>query len=315
MRRELVTGILVSALVVILGLAWLMTGSYSLTSGEQALILRWGKVVSRQTETGIHYHWPWPIETIERAQVSEVLSLALQDTTAGRELISGDANLVMVAATVSYDIADLDRARFNVADLERTLQMVGQQCLCRELAAVSVDEVMTSGQSGLRQAVRDSLRAVTRRLDLGVRVISVELTEVSPPMTVAEDFNKVASARVRKQEIVQEARGHAGSVVPRARGEARKLTAGAQAFASEAVSAARSDSAAFVRLAAEYRRAPEITSELQWLQTLQSIFSRSEIRVDPDPGRSIYYLKDGATMPTVGSGPGAMGRPRAGQGR
>lgn len=282
----LTAGLLISALV------WLASGFYSLSSGEHALIMRWGKVVSQQTETGFHYRWPWPIETAERARVSEVLRVALQDTTAGRELISGDINLVMVAATVSYDIADLARARFGIGDLERTLVVAGQQFLCRELAAVGVDEVMTGGQSNLRRAVRDSLRQIAVALDLGVRVISVELTEVSPPATVAEDFNKVASARVQKQEIVQDARGYAGSLIPRVRGETKTMLASARAYATEVMGRARSDSVAFTRLAAEYQRAPEITSQLQWLQSLQRIFDRSDVRTDPSPAQSIYYLRE-----------------------
>jgi membrane protease subunit HflK len=301
--------------VVCLGLGWLVTGSYSLTSGEQALIMRWGEMVGRETETGFHYHWPWPIETMERTRVSEVLNVALQDTVAGRELISGDANLVMVSALVSYDIADLSRARFAIADLPRALQVAGQQCLCRELAAVGVDAVMTSGQSDLRRAVRDSLQAMTNRLDLGVRIISVELAEVSPPAPVAEDFNRVASARVRKQEIVQEARGYAGSVVPRARGEARRLVAEAQAFATETLGTARSDSVAFARLAAEYRRAPQITSQLQWWQTLQEIFARCDVRVDPSPAQTIYYLRDGQPVVPESGARNARGVPNAGGGR
>lgn len=315
MDRRWLPGAATLAALAVLVLTWLGSGFYSLSSGEHALVLRWGKVVARQTETGFHYHWPWPIETIERARVSEVLSIALQDTLGSRELISGDANLVMVGAAMSYDIADLEHARFGIGELERALQVAGQQCLCRKLAAIRVDDVMTRGQSSVRRAVRDSLQSVVDRLDLGVRVISVELTQVSPPETVAEDFNKVASARVQKQEIVQQARGYAGSVVPRARGEAQTLVSEAQAFASEVLGTARSDSVAFARLAAEYRRDPAITGQLQWSQALQGIFARSDVRVDPSPGRSIYYLKDDEPEPTGSGRPGVFGGPAANGGR
>ncbi len=273
-------------------IAWLASGFYSLSSGDEALILRWGRVIARQTEPGVHFHLPYPIDRVTRARVSEVHSLELQTRAEGRELITGDANLVMVSAIASYDIYDLDRSRFGVTDLDRMLQAIGQESLCRELAAISVDVAMTGGQSLLRQTVRDSVQRVADRLDLGVRIISVELASVSPPETVSEAFQLVASARSQKQEIVQDAHGYAGSVVPRARGEARAIVSAAEADATEELERARSDSVAFARLAAEYHRSPEITRHLQWLNALTAIFDRSQVRLDPDPARSIYYLRD-----------------------
>ncbi len=291
MRRNhtrLLVGLLVGAALT----AWFASGVYSLSSGEEALVLRWGRVIARQAEPGVHVHLPYPIDRVTRARVSEVHGLELQVGVEGRELLTGDANLVMVSAIASYDIYDLDRSRFGVRELDRVLRAIGQESLCRELAAVSVDIAMTGGQSLLRQTVRDSVQRVADRLDLGVRIISVELANVSPPETVSEAFQRVASARSQKQEIVQDARGYAGAVVPRARGEARASVAAAEAHATEARERASSDSVAFARLAAEYRRSPEITRHLQWLNALSEVFERSTVRLDPDPTRSIYYLRD-----------------------
>ncbi len=271
--------------------AWLASGFYTLSSGEQALVLRWGKAIALEVEPGVQFHWPRPIEQIKRARVSELHSLPFQADTSGRELITGDENLMMVSAILSYDIVDLDRSLFGVQELDRLLRAAGQECLCRELAAVDVDMAMTGGQPVLRRAVREGVQALANSLGLGVRIISVELAEMSPPATVAEAFQRVASARVRKQETVQEARGYAGSIVPRSRGEARSLVAAAEASAREQLERARGDSASFVRLAAEYHRSPEITAHLQWLKTLSGIFERSQVRIDTQPAHSVYYLR------------------------
>jgi membrane protease subunit HflK len=282
--------------LLIIGLltGYFASGFYSLQSGQRALILRFGEVVHEVSESGIHYHLPFPIEQIVKAHVSEVQTLPIQEQVKGQlERFTGDENLIVVCALISFDVNNLSAYLFHVQDIKALIQATGQNSMSWELATMPVDEVMTSGKSVLRRVMKENVQDILDELNTGVRVISVELTDIAPPLDVSQAFKAVSDARVRKQRIIKEAEGYANVAIPEARGQVSSIIAKAEAYAKEVLDAANGQVRAFNDLLAEYRRNPKIIARLKYLETLQTISKKSRIIIDTEPVESIYYIDYG----------------------
>ena len=288
-------GSIISYLVIIgLLTAYFASGLYALQSGQRALILRFGKVVYEVSESGVHYHLPLPIENIVNAHVNEVQTLPIQEQiTVQLERFSGDENLIVVRALISFDVKNLSAYLFHVQAVKTLIQAAGQKSLSRELAAMPVDEVMTSGKSVLRLVVKKNVQDILDALNTGVRIISVEFTEITPPLDVSLAFKAVSDARVRKQRIIEEAEGYANVAIPEARGQVSATIAKAEAYSQEVLDAANGQVKAFNDLSAEYHRNPEITLRLKYLETLQTISKKSRFVIDTEPVDSMYYIDHG----------------------
>ena len=279
-------------LSIIILIGYFASGIYSLQSGQSALILRFGKVVNEVIDSGIHYHLPAPVERAIKVHVSEVQTVSIQEKkndSVGS--FTGDENLIIINAIVGYDVKNLIYFLFKALDVKSIIKNTGQKCLCEELAKMTVDEVMTSGKSILRLVVKNRLQKELDALHTGVRIISVELTDISPPLIVSSAFQAVSDARVKKQEIIREAEGYSNSVIPEARGNASVIISRAEIYANEVNNYANARVKAFDDLLVEFKRNPEITAQLMYLETMQKVYNISRVSIDTDPSQSIYYIE------------------------
>lgn len=276
-------------------LIYLSSGFYSLESGQHALTLRFGRIVGIGVEPGICYHLPQPFETVKKVRVRQVQKVVVQSEKGeGIESFTGDENLILVKAVVSYDVKDAQDYLFNVAEAEALIKSAAESRLNREIAGLEVDEVMTTGKSVLRLVLKREIQRSLDELGLGVRVISLELTDIAPPQNVSQAFRAVSDAREKKQRIIKEAEGYANTIIPKSRGEAISILNQSEAFANETVNLARARAQAFTALNAEYLKDPEITAKMRYLETIRKIYAKCNVIIDSNPSRSIYYIgKDG----------------------
>jgi membrane protease subunit HflK len=288
-------------LIVMVLVAYFASGLYSIRSGQTALVLRFGEVVKQVAESGIHYHLPAPFEKVLKVNVSAVQKVVTQEAGSAesggfphgelfREYFTGDENLILVNAVINYDVKDAAHYLFQQADVKSIIQSAGQMCLSRELAKMTVDDVMTTGKSLLRLVMKDDVQAVLDNLQTGVRVISVDLTGISPPSSVSMTFKAVSDAREKKQGIIKEAEGYANSIIPKARGQASTITNRAQACAEETAKASQARAERFDALLTEYQRSPETTAKLRYLETMQKVFETCQVKIDENPAQSTYYI-------------------------
>ncbi|MBD3169432.1 MAG: FtsH protease activity modulator HflK [candidate division Zixibacteria bacterium] len=278
----------ISAAVVLL---YLLSGLFSLDSGQHGIVTRFGKVIRIAADPGINYHLPYPFETVEKIRVSQVQKLSIEGSNGyGLECFTGDENLILVRAVLSFDVKDLLLYRYNVQDIKAMLESAAKMCISGEVASRNVDDVMTVGKSLMRLVIKDRIQQSLDKLQSGVRIISVELTDISPPPNVSRAFKAVSDAREKKQKIIKEAEGYSNSTVPKARGEAKSITTNARAEAEEIVKLANARAEAFNALYEEYRKSPLMTSNLRYLETVKKIYDRCQVYTDPQPSRSIYYI-------------------------
>ncbi len=291
MRNKKGITILVSALLVAF---YLLSGLYALDSGEHAVVLRFGKPVRSVNNPGIHIRLPLPFEKVKKAHVSKVQTVMINsDSLKQQECFTGDENLVFVQAMISFDVKDTFQYLFGSNNVKQTIKASGQKILSMELASMPVDDAMTSAKSMLRLAIRDKMQVLLDQLEIGVRIISVELTDISPPMRVNSAFKAVSNARVKKQEIIRDAEGYANATIPKSRGIAAKTILDAEAYADELLQQARSRTTAFQALLAEYKTNPKAFKHQRYTETLLTIANKSNISVISNPETTTFYLTDG----------------------
>lgn len=280
--------------IIIIILIYLSTGLYTLESGQEALTLRFGKFVSKQTDPGINYHLPYPFESIRRVHVQKVQKVLLQDKTGtGFESLTGDENLIMVKAVVSYDVKNTEKYIFKSTKPQDIIKLASTTCLNNEIAKRNVDEVMTTGKSFLRLVLKEKMQNMLDLFDVGVRIISVELTDITPPQSITESFKAVSNARERKQRIIKEAEGYLNTIVPKARGQASSIISEAQAYSKETLNLANARVETFNALSKEYIKNPSITAKICYLETIQKIYKDCGVTIDSDPSQSTYYFGKG----------------------
>jgi membrane protease subunit HflK len=234
--------------------------------------------------------------------VQKVQKVLLQDTTGtGIESFTGDENLIMVKAVVSYDVKDIENYLFNNQNPKGIIKSASLTCLNNEIAKRNVDYVMTTGKSVLRLILKNKIQEMLDMLHVGARIISVELTDISPPQSISDAFKAVSNARERKQRIIKEAEGYLNTIVPKARGQASSIISEAQAYSGEAVNLANARVKAFEALNKEYVKKPTITAKVRYLETIQKIYRQCNVTIDSDPRQSIYYIGKGGELKTIDS--------------
>ena len=292
-------------IITVIALAYLLSGFYSTESGQTAMVLRFGKLVKLKTEPGISYSLPAPFEKIMKVRVKQVNKIMLEsDRKSGVEDITGDENMIEVRAVINFDVKDPVQYLFNVGNPSEIIESVSKRYLSGELAQRAVDDIMTSEKSVLKIILKNKIQQKLDELHAGVRIISIEFTDIVPPSNVSHAFKAVSDAREKKQRIMKEAEGYANTVIPKSRGEAVSIISSANAYAKEIVDKATSDTSAFTALCHEYRQQPEITARLRYLESMQRIFNRAKIIIDSDPKNSIYYIDKDSKPDLNGKTPG-----------
>jgi len=290
----------IAAAILMLLLIYLASGIYSLENGQHGIVLRFGRIVDSVSTSGIHYRFPFPIEKTLKLHLSKVQRMAVYDEKAiSQDRITGDENLAVVQAMISFDIKQPADYLFNISNVESLLKTTSQYCMSRELANITVEDAMTSGKTILQVTLKQNVQKILDRLHTGVRIITFELTDISPPSGVSAAFIAVSGARVKKQEIIKNAEGYANAKLPAARGEIVSILTKAEASARETVTLANGRVSAFNKLAKEYHRNPSIIANQKYLETIRTIAAKATISLDTNPLQTIFYLngKMGVALP------------------
>lgn len=289
----------VSALLAV----WLISGFYTVDEQERAVVLRFGAYAGT-VGPGVKWHLPWPVERVEKVTMTGVRSVQER-----AQILTQDQNLVDVEVNVQYRVSSAEDYLFNVQDSRALLQQVTASATRDVVGAVGLDAVLTEGRQGLADHIA---HAMQRRLDgyhAGLVVTGVNLQQVQPPEAVQAAFADAIKAREEQQRLHGEAEAYAAERLPRARNDAARQLANAQAYRDEAVARAEGDTARFTALLNEYRRAPQVTRDRMYLDTMDAVLGKAgKVVLDIDKGNPniVLPLADlGLEHAAVGEAPAA----------
>lgn len=279
-------GKVLSALLVVAALvaAGLYAGYVQVEPDEKAIVLRLGRF-NRSLEPGPALFIPF-VEKIERARVTiereEFGYRAAADESSDEErpeerrMLTGDTNLVDVGFAVVWRITDLSEYRLRVKDVPGLIQSNAQAVMRAVVAGQTIDEILTTAKGPTETQTRQQMQAALDTYRAGVTIDAVELRRVLPPEEVREAFRDVTSAEQEKSRLILEAQAYAESVVPVAKGEAEAILNQARSYRERRVLASRGQADRFNSLLVEYQKAPGVTRERLYLETLEEILPGME---------------------------------------
>ena len=282
---------------------WLATGFYRVNTQQQGVVLRFGEWV-RTSSPGLHYHLPYPIETVLTPEVTRDNRLEVgfreiagrsnskRDIADESQMITGDENIVDIDFVVFWRIADAGEYLFNLADPDDTIKVAAEAVMRETIGQTPIQTALTEGRQNIQVNVKDKLQELLDDYVAGIRVREVQLLAVDPPADVIDAFNDVQRARQDRDRLKNEAEAFRNDVVPRARGEGARLIAESEAYQAEVVNRAKGDASRFDQVYTSYLKNKDITLERIYIETMENIFSNVEkVIIDGDDGNGVVpYL-------------------------
>ena len=281
-------------------------GIYTIESGEETVITRFGEYARTETQAGLK----WKIPLVEQkytVNVAEVRRLEFgfattQDAGPGllpsydRSLsndslmLTGDENLVNVEAIVQFRVSDSKKFLFNVDDQIGTLNTVAVSTIRRSVANNVLDEVLTDNKVGIQQEIRDDLQGICDSYEIGLQITAVQLQDVYPPEEVDDAFKDISRAKADKESKINEAVSYENKVIPDARGEASKLISEAEAYKEDRIRRANGDVANFNAVYEKYILGKTVTRTRLYIETLEDVLPGKEIYIVGEDGNTLKFL-------------------------
>ena len=276
---------LVFIVVAVLAAMWLYSAIYVVDEQEQAVVLRFGKYYET-VGPGLNMYFP-PMDRKFQENVTRERAYSKQG-----QMLTEDENIVEVPLTVQYKISNLQDFVLNVDQPEVSLQHATDSALRHVVGSTSMDQVLTEGRELLAAEIRERLQRFLDNYGTGITVTQVNVQNAAAPKEVQEAFDDVIRAREDEQREKNQAETYANGVIPEARGEAQRIIEEANGYRDAVVSRAQGEADRFSKLLVEYRKAPAVTRERLYLETLQEVFANtSKVLVTGDKGQNnLLYL-------------------------
>jgi len=274
----------VTSILVLIAAVWVGSGLYRVDAQERAVVLRFGKYL-QTTGPGYNWHLPWPIERKIIVNVSHQYSI-IDDAS----MLTADTNLVEVKSAVQYTQPDALKILFKVRDVEETLTQVSESAMREAVGQASLDKALAFDPS-ITERAKFLLQRTLDNYDIGVRILSVNLTDVNVPDAVQDAQRDAIKADKDRQRYQQDAETYRNDVLPRARGAAAKELLDAEAYRLQVVALAQGETARFDQVLGQYDHAPAVTRERMYLETMENVYKNSrKVIVDTKNGNSMMYL-------------------------
>jgi len=289
------TGIAIAA--VLLGALFMaLTTFFQVAQDEVGVILRFGKYV-RTVDPGLRAKIPFGVERVIKVPVERQLKLEFgyrttepgQRTQYSREdfsresvMLTGDLNVAVVEWSVQYRIKDPRAYLFNVKSPVGTFRDVSEAAVRAVVGDHSVDEVVTSGRDKVAVEAQQLLQEILDRYEMGISIFQLVLQDVNPPDPVKPAWDEVNQAIQEKETLENQAEAEYNRAIPLARGQAAQIISQSEGYAEQRVNQAEGDAARFLSVYEEYRKAPEVTRQRLWQETIQDVVTHTRNRIVVD---------------------------------
>ena len=286
-------------IILMLFVGWLLTGFYQVQTNENGVILRFGKYVDT-TEPGLHYHLPYPIETVYKVSMTQERSINLgvnedannykqysrqhsgNNSFTESHMLTGDENIVDINLTIVWRIKNAKDFLFNMREPEATVRVAAQSVL-REIVGQSQMMPIISGDRGkVEDDTKAELQRVLDDFGSGVEIVRVKLQKADPPQQVVDAFNEVQRAKADKERFKNEAEAYRNEVVPNAKGKASQILQSAEAYKQAVVNKATGEADRFNSVYKAYQKGPDVTIRRLYIETMEEVLQNSDkVIIDP----------------------------------
>jgi membrane protease subunit HflK len=301
---------------------WGLSGFFRVEPDELGVVLRFGKEV-REVQPGLNYHLPYPIETALTPKALRVNKIDIgmrlvddvrrggtmtRDVPEESLMLTGDENIVDVDFAVLWKVkpTGVGDFLFNIQKPEGTVKAVAESAMREVIGRSDIEPILTGARQTIENAVHELVQKTLDQYGAGIEVQQVQLQKVDPPAQVIDAFRDVQAARADLERSINEAQTYANTVVPEAKGRAAQIQQAAEAYRSQTVAEATGQAARFTKIYDEYKKAPDVTRERMYLETMERVLGGSDkVIVDQGAGGTgvVPYLplselgKQGAQQP------------------
>src|SRR5882672_9273751 len=280
------------SLIVLAAIAiWGLSGFFRVEPDELGVVLRFGKFV-REVPPGLNYHLPYPIESVLtpkalRVNKIDIGMLVVEDLRRGRTIrdlpeeslmLTGDENIVDVDFSVLWKVKlnGVGDYLFNIQQPEGTVKAVAESAMREVVGRSNIQPILTGARQNIETAVQELMQTTLDHYGSGIQITQVQLQKVDPPAQVIDSFRDVQAARADLERAQNEAQTYANRVVPEARGKAAQITQAAEAYREQTVAEAKGATSRFLQVYDQYKKAPEVTRQRMYLETMERLFSGTD---------------------------------------
>lgn len=271
---------------------WLVSGFYQVGPSEQGVVLRLGKY-TETTDAGLHYHLPYPFETVYLVNISKErsINLGVNDESFSNSgglseshMLTGDENIVDINLTVVWNIKDARDFLFKTRTPDLTVKVAAQSVLREIIGQSKMEDVITGDRAKIENDTLKELQGLLDKFQTGVNIVRVKLQKADPPKQVVDAFNEVQRAKTDAERFKNEAEAYANEVLPKAEGEAIKRKQEAEAYRAAVISKAEGEAQRFSSVYDAYKTGKLVTSKRLYLETMEDILKKSK-KVIMEPGQ------------------------------
>ncbi|WP_211451330.1 FtsH protease activity modulator HflK [Collimonas antrihumi] len=290
-------GVGVGAIAAVVGLLWLASGFFTVQEGQTGVVMTFGKY-SHSTTPGFNWRWPYPIQSHEIVNVSQVRTVEVGYRANAKNkqpkealMLTDDENIIDIQFAVQYTLKSASDWIFNIRDPEETVRQVAETSIREIVGKNKMDFVLYEGREKVALDTSQLMQQILDRYQAGVQITNVTMQGVQPPEQVQAAFDDAVKAGQDRERQKNEGQAYANDVIPKARGAASRLLQEAEAYSARVTANAEGDASRFKQVLTEYQKAPAVTRDRMYLDTMQQIFANTtKVMVDAKSGSNLLYL-------------------------
>jgi modulator of FtsH protease HflK len=268
-------------------LLWLLAGFFKVDASERAVVQRFGRFLEVRNP-GLSWRLPWPVDSVTKVNVSKVNSV--EDRS---RMLTADVNLVDIRSAIQYQYADPVKVLFQVREPEATLREVSESAIREVVGQAALEDVLGAARQSIGIRTKDLIQRTLDSYNAGVRVTSVNLTDVQVPEAVLASQRDANKAIEDRDRFSKEAESYANDILPKAQGASQRLQQDAEAYKAQVLAQAEGDVARFESVYNAYSQAPEVTRQRMYIETIEQVMARSrKVVIDAKGGANgnVLYL-------------------------
>ncbi len=264
---------------------WLLSGIFIVSPAQRAVVLQFGKYYET---VGPGPHW---LPRFIRSQTTVDVQKIANYTYSAAKMLTKDQNIVDVSVVAQYRIADAKDYLYNLVNADNSVKQAIASSLRQVMGNTTLDQVLTSGRTVVRQEVEQQLIKILRLYHAGIEITDVALQPARAPAAVKTAFDDAIKAQEDEQRYQNQAQAYANQVVPLAQGKAKRILQEAEAYKQKVVLAAKGDVSKFTAIYTVYRNAPTVTKERLYLDAMEAVLQHSsKVFVDTTGSNNLFYL-------------------------
>jgi membrane protease subunit HflK len=290
-------GIGAGVILGLVALAWLGSGFFIVQEGQQAVVMSFGRF-SHTAEAGFQWRAPYPFQSHEIVNLTQLRSIDVGSSSVTQgsglrdsSMLTRDENIIDIQFTVQYRLADAKQYLFENRNSDEAVLQAAESAVREIVGASTMDSVLYEQRDAISAELSKSIQSQINKVKAGVTVVNVNVKSVQAPEQVQAAFDDAFKAGADRERLKNEGQAYANDVIPKAQGTAARLREEASGYASRVVSQAEGDAERFRSVLTEYQKAPGVTRDRLYIDTMQQVYSNvTKVMVDAKQGSNMLYL-------------------------